>query len=92
MLPLTAAVLDLYQTVAGRFALYNVFGSSKHSETAFIMLRKRIQRRSIGISLVVAGGLLMWLAPEESIAGLILLAAAVALEITGLVLEHRAGK
>ena len=53
------------------------------------MLRKRTLRRSIGIALVVAGGLLMWLAPEESVAGVVLLVAAAALEIAGLALEHR---
>jgi uncharacterized membrane protein YccC len=56
------------------------------------MLRKRALRRSVGAALVVAGGLFMWLAPEESTAGLVLLAAAVALEIAGLALEHRADK
>ena len=54
------------------------------------MLRKRTLRRSVGASLVVAGGLFMWLA-TETILGVALLAAGVLLEIAGLVLEHRAG-
>lgn len=56
------------------------------------MLRKRTLRRSVGAVLVVAGALFMWLAPEESVAGVVLLASAVVLEIAGLVLEHRADK
>lgn len=55
------------------------------------MLRKRTLRRSVGGSLVVAGGLLMWLA-TETILGAALLAAGVLLEIAGLALEHRADR
>lgn len=54
------------------------------------MLKKRALRRSAGLILVVAGGLFMWLAPEQSAAGIVLLIAAIALEIAGLVLERRA--
>lgn len=55
------------------------------------MLKKRGLRRSVGVALVVAGGLMMWLATETMV-GVALLAAAVALEIAGLALERRADK
>ncbi len=55
------------------------------------MLRKRALRRSIGIILVVTGGLMMWLATETMV-GVVLLAAAIVLEIAGLALERRADK
>lgn len=51
------------------------------------MLRKRLPRRIIGASLVVAGALLMWLAPE-SVGGAVLLAAGIILEVVGLRLER----
>jgi hypothetical protein len=51
-------------------------------------------RRVIGVVLVVAGGLLMWLAPETAFAplstvGTALLFAGIALEAVGIALEHR---
>jgi hypothetical protein len=52
------------------------------------MIRNRPVRRAIGAVLVVAGGLLMWLAPEYR-AGLTLLVLGVALELVGIALEHR---
>lgn len=55
------------------------------------MLRKRKLRRAMGALLVLAGALLMWLAPE-SLSGAVLLAAGIALEAIGLGLEHRAGQ
>ena len=55
------------------------------------MLKKRGLRRSVGAALVVAGGLFMWLATETMV-GVVLLAAAIALEIAGLAVEHRADK
>ncbi len=55
------------------------------------MLRKRLPRRIIGASLVVAGALLMWFAPESA-GGVILLAAGIILEAVGLRLERSRDK
>ena len=52
------------------------------------MIRNRPVRRAIGAVLVVAGGLLMWFAPDSR-AGLTLLVLGVALELVGIALEHR---
>jgi hypothetical protein len=57
------------------------------------MLRRKKTRRTVGIVLVVTGGLLMWLAPEGSFgvrsgAGLVLLTAGIVLELIGIALEH----
>jgi hypothetical protein len=59
------------------------------------MLRRRKLRRAVGALLVIAGGLLMWLAPGPafvsiSIPGLVLMLAGVVLEIAGIALERRA--
>jgi len=54
------------------------------------MIRKRLPRRIVGAVFVVTGGLFMWLAPE-SLAGVLLLAAGIALEAIGLRLERRDG-
>ena len=48
----------------------------------------RRTRRIVGAVLIVAGGLLLWLTTETR-AGLVLLAAAVILEIAGIALERR---
>lgn len=48
-------------------------------------------RRAVGVGLVVAGGLLLWLTTATT-TGLVLLAAAVILEIAGITLEHRNGR
>ena len=58
------------------------------------MLRNRSLRRTTGALLVIAGGMLMWLAPEStfgslSIAGAALLLAGIVLEALGIALEHR---
>ena len=58
------------------------------------MLRRTKLRRSIGVALVIAGALLMWLAPEATFgvrsgAGLVLLAAGIVLELVGIALERR---
>jgi len=58
------------------------------------MLRKRSLRRTTGALLVIAGGMLMWLAPESmfgssSIAGAALLIAGIVLEALGIALERR---
>jgi drug/metabolite transporter (DMT)-like permease len=54
------------------------------------MIRRRLPRRVAGAVLVVTGGLFMWLAPE-SLAGVLLLVAGIALEAVGLRLERPAG-
>jgi uncharacterized membrane protein HdeD (DUF308 family) len=51
-------------------------------------------RRSVGIFLVVAGALLMWLAPAStfgvrSVAGAVLLTTGIVLELIGIALERR---
>lgn len=56
-----------------------------------ILIKNKRVRRGIGLALVLAGGLLMWLAPEEATMGVILLAAGVLLEIAGIALEQRKG-
>lgn len=58
------------------------------------MLRRKKLRRSIGAILVVAGALLMLLAPESTFGvrsgtGLLLLAAGIVLELVGIALERR---
>lgn len=58
------------------------------------MLRRKKVRRSIGAILVVAGALLMLLAPESTFGvrsgtGLLLLAAGIVLELAGIALERR---
>ena len=52
----------------------------------FLFKNKRL-RRILSIVLVVAGGLLMWLAPNIS-AGMLLFAAGIAVELIGIRLEH----
>jgi len=54
-------------------------------------LKNRRLRRSVGLALVIAGGILMWLAPEVEV-GIALLAAGVLLEIIGIALERRASR
>lgn len=61
------------------------------------MLRHTKLRRTVGALLVIAGALLMWLAPEPiftttSGAGLALLVAGILLELIGIAVEHRAGR
>lgn len=53
-----------------------------------VFIRNKTLRRGIGFLLVVLGALLMWLAPEV-VAGIVLLAAGVILEIVGITLERR---
>ena len=58
------------------------------------MLRRKKLRRLIGAILVVAGALLMLLAPESTFGvrsgtGLLLLAAGIVLELAGIALERR---
>lgn len=53
------------------------------------MLKNRRPRRAVAISLVIAGGLLMALAPEIW-EGLIVLALGVGIELAGIALERKA--
>lgn len=52
------------------------------------MIRNRRIRRAVAIALLVAGGLLMWLAPQ-TLAGAVLLALGIALEAIGVAVERR---
>ncbi len=56
---------------------------------AFIMLKRRRSRRVVAVLLIGLGGVLMFLAPEIW-AGLLVLAAGVAVEFVGIALERRA--
>lgn len=56
-----------------------------------MLIKYKGLRRALGATLVVIGGLLMWLAPEAWF-GVVLLTAGVALEIAGITLEHRNGR
>jgi hypothetical protein len=53
------------------------------------MLKMRRSRRVLALSLVVLGGVLMFLAPPIW-AGLVMLAVGVLVELAGIALEHRA--
>ena len=58
------------------------------------MLRRTKLRRTVGVILVIAGALLMWLAPApafdaRSVAGAVLLMAGIVLELIGIALERR---
>jgi hypothetical protein len=63
-------------------------------------IKNKLSRRLLVLALLIAGGLLMWLAPErlaseglapEAQAGIALLVAGVVLELVGITLERRAG-
>ena len=81
--------IDLSQLTRLRFLVYCIleFDFVKSS----VLIKRKRERRVVGAALVVSGGVLMWLAPEV-LAGAILLAAGIALEIIGITLEHRNGK
>jgi len=53
------------------------------------MLKHTLHRRILGITLIIIGALLMWLAPEIW-SGVIMIFIAIALEILGISLEHKA--
>lgn len=53
------------------------------------MLKRTLHRRTLGITLIVIGALLMWLAPEIW-SGVIMIFIAIALEILGISLERKA--
>jgi len=70
------------------FTVKKIFSS--HAVLASTMpIKNKRSRRLLVIALLVAGGLLMWLAPEAP-AGIALLVAGVVLEIAGITLERRA--
>jgi hypothetical protein len=52
-----------------------------------MLVKHKRARRVVGGLLIVAGACLMWLATEV-LAGVILLAAGIGLEIVGIMLEH----
>ncbi|MEN6587135.1 MAG: hypothetical protein ABFE02_13940 [Sulfuricella sp.] len=53
------------------------------------MIKNPRTRRILSLSLLVLGGLMLFLAPPNEWAGAVLVALAVALEIAGAVLGHR---
>lgn len=55
------------------------------------MIRNKRLRRGTAIALLIAGGLLMWLAPQTAV-GVALLALGILLEVVGIALEHRGGE
>jgi len=56
-----------------------------------VLIKHKRLRRALGVVLVAAGAVLMWLAPEVW-SGVVLLTAGIALEIAGIALEHRNGR
>jgi len=60
-----------------------------HPKQAPALVRKK-PRRILAAAAIVAGALLMWLSPEEEIAGALLMAAGIAIEALGIRLEHLA--
>ena len=66
------------------------FDRDQNPGTALVctgLMRVRIVRRSVGVVLVVAGALLMWLSPE-TLAGAAIAGAGIALELIGIALER----
>ncbi len=53
------------------------------------MLRYRRSRRALALFLVVLGGVMMFLAPEDVRGGLAVLALGVVIELVGIALERR---
>ena len=54
-------------------------------------IKHKRTRRMVGGVLVVCGALLMWLAPDYTAAGAVLLGAGIALELAGIALERSSG-
>jgi hypothetical protein len=50
-------------------------------------MKRKALRRTVGVTLIVAGGLLMWLSPE-TLSGALVMGAGVALELLGMAFEH----
>ena len=66
------------------------FDRDQNPGTALVctgLMRVCIVRRSVGVVLVVAGALLMWLSPE-TLAGAAIAGAGIALELIGIALER----
>jgi len=80
--------LDLHQ--AGT-VLTEVYYISTGLRGVPVLIKNKAARRATGAVRVVVGGALMWLAPEEALFGVMLLAAGIALELVGITLEHRGG-
>ena len=53
---------------------------------------RRKPRRILAGILIAAGGLMLWLAPEASTLGVLLLVLAAVIEVLGIYLEHKDGK
>jgi|APLow6443716910_1056828.scaffolds.fasta_scaffold421935_2 hypothetical protein len=53
------------------------------------MIKNPRTRRSLSLGLLILGGTILFLAPEDAWAGGILVALGIALEIAGIVLGHR---
>lgn len=56
------------------------------------MIRNPRVRRTLSLLLLVLGGVLLFLAPKDVWIGLVLLAAGLALEVAGAVLQHPSRK
>ncbi len=64
-------------------------GKTPHRRRAATLARKK-PRRVLAAVAIAGGALLMWLSPEEEIAGALLMAVGIAIEALGIWLEHRA--
>ena len=51
-------------------------------------MRRKVLRRTLGGGAIVAGALLMWLSPEQVLAGALMMLGGMALEAIGIALEH----
>ena len=51
-------------------------------------MKAKLIRRTLALSAIVAGALMMWLSPE-ALGGAIVMGAGIALEVLGIWLEHR---
>jgi hypothetical protein len=76
---------DVGQRTASVFPFY-LFASTRKARGDKMFKNKQL-RRFLGVTLVVGGGLLMWLAPDAR-AGMSLLAAGIGIELIGIWLER----
>lgn len=53
------------------------------------MIKNPRTRRTLAVALLILGGVLLFLAPDDAWAGVVLLALGVMLEIAGLMFAHR---
>ena len=51
------------------------------------LMRNKILRRALGATLLVGGALLLWLTPE-TLSGVLVAAAGIALELAGIAIDH----